>query len=79
MIAAACADAGLDLPLPDAPLDGPGVEVVTRHGHGVTYTFAINHTDQPARLALAGTDLVSGEERSGEWELPAGKVAVIRG
>jgi beta-galactosidase len=67
------ADAGL------APSGLPErVEVITRHGDNADFVVAINHRDDAVTLDVAGHDLLSGETLSGEWELGAGDVAVIR-
>ncbi|MHA6512908.1 beta-galactosidase [Tessaracoccus sp. Z1128] len=66
-------DAGLaPTALPD------GVEVVTRHGAGATFTVAINHNDHAAELPLPGTDLVTGHHTDGTLRLEGGAVAVVR-
>ncbi|WP_062380192.1 beta-galactosidase [Demequina pelophila] len=70
---AAYADAGI---VPDRlPED---LEVVTRHGDGEDFVVAVNHADAPARLPLAGTDLLTGAVADGDLEIPAGGVAVVR-
>jgi beta-galactosidase len=55
-----------------------GVEVITRHGDTEDFVFAINHRDDTVALGVTGDDLLSGDPVSGEWELGAGEVAVIR-
>ncbi len=63
-----------------APVVPPveGVEAVRRRGEGGSFLFLLNHTDAPARVPASGTDLLTGAEASGELELPAGAVAVLR-
>jgi len=55
-----------------------GVEVITRHGPNQDFVIAINHRDDAVALGVTGDDLLSGDPVSGEWELGAGEVAVIR-
>ncbi|SCK56572.1 beta-galactosidase [Streptomyces sp. WMMB 322] len=55
-----------------------GVEAVRRHGCGTTYLFLINHTDQPARVAAEGRELLHGTQVTGLIDVPPGDVAVIR-
>jgi beta-galactosidase len=55
-----------------------GVEVVRRTGEGVSWLFALNHTDQPREVPASGRDMVSGEEVAGRLRLPPGGAAVIR-
>ncbi|HEV2888347.1 MAG TPA: beta-galactosidase [Jatrophihabitans sp.] len=57
----------------------PGVEVVRRRGAEACYTFVLNHTDEPVPVALAGTELVTGERLDGPLQVPAGGVRVVRG
>lgn len=67
------ADAGL------APLGLPaGVEVVTRHGAGASYTVAVNHSTDDVVLPLSGADLLSDGIDSDAVALRAGAVAVVR-
>ena len=54
------------------------VEVITRHGETEDFVIAINHRDDAVTLAVTGEDLLSGDTLTGEWELGAGDVAVIR-
>jgi beta-galactosidase len=51
-----------------------GLELVRRG----RWLFALNHTDQPRRVAADGIELLSGERVVGAWEVPAGGYAVIR-
>ncbi|MFD2026368.1 beta-galactosidase [Promicromonospora aerolata] len=57
-----------------------GLEVVRRTGDGGTYTVAINHTDGPAKLPLPApaTDLLTGDAVTGDAEVSAGAVRVLR-
>ncbi|WP_275004804.1 beta-galactosidase [Promicromonospora iranensis] len=57
-----------------------GLEVVRRTGEGATYTVAINHTDGDAKLPLSSpaTDLLTGDAFSGDADVPAGAVRVLR-
>ncbi|MGC4807463.1 beta-galactosidase [Micromonospora sp. DT233] len=74
LVARLLAEAGVR-PAADAP---PGVEVVRRRGDGRSWLFVINHTDRPARLAVTGTDLLTGADCAGDLLVKAGEVAVIR-
>ncbi|MGN9906284.1 beta-galactosidase [Phytohabitans sp. LJ34] len=54
-----------------------GVEAVRRrHADGRTYLFLMNHTDTPAAVEAAGTDLLTGAAWTGR--LDPGGVAVLR-
>ncbi|MEV4655870.1 beta-galactosidase [Micromonospora sp. NPDC049301] len=55
-----------------------GVEVVRRRAGEQSWLFAINHTGSEVRLAVTGTELLTGTECAGELTVPAGEVAVIR-
>ncbi|PWR05847.1 beta-galactosidase [Micromonospora acroterricola] len=55
-----------------------GVEVVRRRDGERSWLFAINHTDTEVRLAVAGTELLTGARCAGELTVPAGDVAVVR-
>ncbi|MGN6331656.1 MAG: beta-galactosidase [Motilibacteraceae bacterium] len=80
------ADAGVGPVLTAAP----GVEMVRRRGAvrtgseqgsqggAVDYLFVINHTEADARVAVTGTDLLTGRTCAGELVVPAGDVAVVR-
>ncbi len=67
-----CQEAGVEVH------DQPGVETVRRYGAQASYLFVLNHTDQPAKVDAAGTDLLTGTTCAGTVEVPAGGVAVIR-
>ncbi|WP_129784154.1 beta-galactosidase [Promicromonospora panici] len=57
-----------------------GLEVVRRTGGDAEYTVAINHTDDDAKLPLAApaTDLLTGDAVTGDADVPAGAVRVLR-
>ncbi|MGC4857267.1 beta-galactosidase [Micromonospora sp. DT4] len=55
-----------------------GVEVVRRRDGERTWLFAINHTEAEVRVAVRGTELLTGTRCTGELTVPAGEVAVIR-
>jgi beta-galactosidase len=74
LLAPVYADAGL-APRTDLPDD---VELVRRHGHSADYVVALNHGDHPARIRLAGVDLLTGEDTGTSMQIPAGGVRVIR-
>jgi beta-galactosidase len=59
---------------------GEGLEVVRRTGEAADYTVAINHTDAVATLPLdtSATDLLTGDTVSGDADIPAGEVRVLR-
>ncbi len=54
-----------------------GVEVVRRRGDGRSWLFAINHTDEPVEVDVAGHDLVT-DRPVDRLQLDAGRVAVVR-
>ncbi|WP_374537128.1 beta-galactosidase [Micromonospora aurantiaca (nom. illeg.)] len=61
------------------PVGGPaGVEVVRRRSADRSWLFVVNHTTEPARLAVSGVELLGGARCDGELEVPAGEVAVVR-
>jgi len=57
-----------------------GLEVVRRTGDDAVYTVAINHTDDDAKLPLdaPATDLLTGDAVTGDADIPAGAVRVLR-
>ncbi|GAB3956820.1 hypothetical protein GCM10027614_70370 [Micromonospora vulcania] len=55
-----------------------GVEVVRRRDGERSWLFAINHTEAEVRLAVTGTELLTGARSAGELTVPAGEVAVVR-
>ncbi|MER7441800.1 beta-galactosidase [Micromonospora avicenniae] len=55
-----------------------GVEVVRRRAGERSWLFVVNHTEDAARVAAAGVDLLTGERCDGELLVPAGEVAVVR-
>ncbi|WFF09400.1 beta-galactosidase [Micromonospora sp. WMMD1076] len=61
------------------PVGAPaGVEVVRRRSADRSWLFVVNHTSEPARLAVSGVELLGGARCDGELEVPAGEVAVVR-
>ena len=61
------------------PVRAPaGVEVVRRRSADRSWLFVVNHTTEPARLAVSGVELLGGARCDGELEVPAGEVAVVR-
>lgn len=67
------ADAGL------APSTAPdGLEIVTRRGDTADYVIAVNHRDEPAHLAVQGTDLLTGDDLDAGLTVVGGGVAIIR-
>ncbi|AYF28862.1 beta-galactosidase [Micromonospora tulbaghiae] len=61
------------------PVDAPaGVEVVRRRSADRSWLFVVNHTTEPARLAVSGVELLGGVRCDGTLEVPAGEVAVVR-
>ena len=58
---------------------GPGVEVVRRvDNDDRSWVFVLNHTQEPASVALSGHDLVGDRPVTGTLEVGAGGVAVVR-
>ncbi|GAA1697778.1 beta-galactosidase [Microbacterium sediminicola] len=55
-----------------------GLEVITRVGADAAYVTAVNHRDEPAALAVTGTELLTGADIAGALTVAAGGVAVIR-
>jgi len=74
LVARLLAESGARPPVP-AP---EGVEVVRRRAADRSWLFVINHGDAEARLAVTGTELLSGGRCAGELVVPAGEVAVVR-
>ena len=68
------ADAGLER-LPGA---SAAVEVVRRVGDDASWLFVLNHGQDAAAVPTRGLDLVSGEQVTDGWRVPAGGVAVVR-
>ena len=70
-----------DRPVVDGGARVPGLEAVTRYGvgerEGTTYTILVNHDGVAHTAALAGTDVLTGEELD-SVTLPAGDVRVVR-
>jgi beta-galactosidase len=73
VLAAVYADAGVT---PVKPADG--VELMTRHGADHDYLVAVNHREDAATLAVAGTELLSDTVAEGSYRLAPGDVAVFR-
>ncbi|GAB4002030.1 hypothetical protein GCM10029992_39140 [Glycomyces albus] len=64
---------------PEFPGLPSGVETIRRtHEDGRSYLFALNHTDQPATIPVAGTDLLTAALCGPEISIAPGAVAVIR-
>jgi len=55
-----------------------GVEAVTRASGSDRWTFVINHSDSPAKVDMAGTDLITGETVRDTLTVAAGGVSVVR-
>jgi beta-galactosidase len=56
-----------------------GLEAVRRRRpDGTGYLFLLNHTGSALRVAGEGTDLITGDEATGEVLVPAGGVVVLR-
>lgn len=75
ILRAAAQDAGVafDTQTPDT------LELVERRSaEGDRYLFTINHADEPAEVAAAGTDLLTGEAFTGSAAVPGGAVRVIK-
>ena len=49
-----------------------------RHADGTAFLFLVNHAETPATVAATGTDLLTGDNVSGEVTVPAGGVVVLR-
>ncbi|MFI5068140.1 MAG: beta-galactosidase [Streptosporangiales bacterium] len=57
----------------------PGVEAARRRGAaGQSWLFVLNHTAQPAVIAVCGRELLSGAVVAGRLEVAPGGVAVVR-
>jgi beta-galactosidase len=56
----------------------PGVEVMRRVGPQGSYLFAINHTQEEAKVGASGTDLITGTRHNGTASLAARGVLVVR-
>lgn len=74
VVAALCERAGVAAPVAASA----GIEVVLRRGAGVTYVFALNHTDAEGAVETGGTDLLTGREHAGTTRVPAHGVVVLR-
>ena len=73
VLAAVYEDAGIE-----PPVLARDLEIVTRRGASEDFVVAINHRDDAVTVPVTGTDLLSGDDVTAEWELGAGGVAVIR-
>ncbi len=72
-----CAAKGIRPPLPGLPA---GVEAAQRVKDGAAFTFVLNHNAAPVTVTLPESriDLLSGQAVSGETEIPAYGVLVLR-
>jgi beta-galactosidase len=70
-----CSDAKIGAFLPEL---ATGVEVVRRSAGTTSWTFFINHTERDVQLPTSGHEVLSGQDVSGELQLTAGGVAVVR-
>ena len=75
IVALLAADAGLT---PAVAGLAPGIEAVTRASGTDRWTFVINHSDSPATVGVAGTDLITGETVRDTLTVAAGGVSVVR-
>ncbi|MEU4392518.1 beta-galactosidase [Kribbella sp. NPDC023855] len=58
--------------------EGPEeLELVRRHGATADYLIAINHGTKPAELAVAGTDLLTGDQGE-SLKVDSGSVRIVR-
>jgi len=55
-----------------------GLDAVRRKGAGGSYLFAVNHGNEPVRVPVEGTDLVTGHDWTMDTTLAAGDLVVIR-
>lgn len=55
-----------------------GLEVSTRVGSSGSYSFLINHSEEPATVMTYGQELITGETLTGSVEVPAGLVRVVQ-
>ncbi|QNE16921.1 beta-galactosidase [Kribbella qitaiheensis] len=62
----------------DDPELAAGVEMVRRRSGATTWTFLINHGDAEAVVPIAGYELLSSAEITGQLVLAAGAQAVVR-
>ncbi|GAA2624951.1 beta-galactosidase [Paractinoplanes durhamensis] len=63
---------------PGGPENDGSVEVVRRRSETQTYVFVINHGTREIEYAVAGCDLISGENVRGRLRVPPGGVRVVR-
>jgi beta-galactosidase len=74
VVDAVCAAAGVAA----AVAASPGTEVVVRHGDGVEFVFAMNHTDVDGTVEAGGRDLLTGRDHDAPTPVPAHGVVVLR-
>jgi beta-galactosidase len=75
LIAELAAAAGVAPAVAELP---EGVEAVSRAGEGGRWTFVINHSAEPATVAVPGIELITGEKVRDTLTTPAGGVSVVR-
>ena len=54
-----------------------GLDAVRRQGAGGSYLFATNHGNEPVRVPVEGTELITGHGWTMDTTLAAGDLAVI--
>jgi beta-galactosidase len=54
-----------------------GLDAVRRTGASGSYLFAVNHGNEPVRVPVEGTDLVTGHDWTLDTTLAAGDLVVI--
>ena len=65
--------------VPDFPQAPEHLELVRRtHADGRSYVFAINHGEEPAKVPVTGTNLLTGKPWAPALSLEPGDCAVIR-
>lgn len=75
LLSVLCDDASVDPITANLPA---GVEVVRRQREDTTWTFFLNHGEEPTRLPATGHELLTGTELNGRLDLEPGAVAVVR-
>ena len=76
IVGTVCASAGVEPVVAGAP---EGVDLTRRRAEdGQSWVFAINRTDRPLAVPVAGVDLATGRHTGGQCDLAAGGVAVVR-
>lgn len=53
------------------------LEVLTRENDEAAFAFYINRADQPAQVAVTGTELLHGEAAAGSLTVPPGEARVV--